>query len=707
MPEPIVGIVRNKAVGPTGLLDEAITLIRFREKVRARIKEKTLRQSEFSVVIVPAFDAFAANSPAATDPNLVEHLIDILFDLGVTRVIVGSTKGTLSLWLDNRDVYVVADLLGYRYETPKGRSYDVIDLAEDLLHDVFPETGPLAGTGLSREWLEADLRIVFSANRTDEDDGYALCFSTLLSVLPLADKDYHYRHKRDIGAVAAALGAVKQVDFAFIDAVISAHGNGGGRSPQALRTDTIIAASDPALADHHGAILMGLDPFVSAVAAPMLRQPRLLDGVRVFGPLDPYPSWRNAHSVLRKSVALRRQTIAIDRAMRPLLQETDRSLFPFREAVHDRLNAVLVPLFAETDDREETINRIALLNFWLGEMGRAGTVWATLANKDALRRREAPLNVDPAEIHDSAFDAIATELFPVIELLRGVPADATGLRWRMHDGAILFDGVRRFPIPFEDFVSIVEIRRTIQFMNDYIGGSAFSVRRDQTGRTTRQIERNLYLPQPNYTVLAGGDVIDVTKIEAITYAPHRHSMVWKTIKSENGSAISDDGIVTFQAIGEDTVVSIFGRQQFRLPPLLEAIDLDLLPALQRLLVTDAYARFFRGTFANLEAVAEGRDVRVGRAWAEDGAEEELVTERLARIVSALQADKGLDVIGWLKARFDAPVRAGPAPIEIDADGFHHFTASARAAPGSTVAGILRDIIVDLRQAALVDTGIRR
>ena len=49
-------------------------------------------------------------------------------------------------------------------------------------------------------WLEADLRLVFSANRTDDDDGYALCLSTLLSVLPQADKDYHYRHRREPAA---------------------------------------------------------------------------------------------------------------------------------------------------------------------------------------------------------------------------------------------------------------------------------------------------------------------------------------------------------------------------------------------------------------------------------------------------------------------------------------------------------------------------
>ena len=50
-------------------------------------------------------------------------------------------------------------------------------------------------------------------------------------------------------------------------------------------------------------------------------------------------------------------------------------------------------------------------------------------------------------------------------------------------------------------------------MNDYAGGRALATARDERGRVTRQIERNLYLPQPNYTALGGGVTIDVTKIE--------------------------------------------------------------------------------------------------------------------------------------------------------------------------------------------------
>ena len=231
MPQALAVIAHEPGASGPHLLDRALAQGGLREAIGQRISTALERSGACSAVIVPALDAFAADSPTATDPALVEHLLELLFELGVTEASVGSTRGTASMWLENRDVFMVADLLGYRYETPSGRPYDVIDLSEDLSPNVFGEDGPLARTDLSRAWLEADLRLVFSANRTDDDDGYALCLSTLLSVLPQADKDYHYRHRRETGEVISALLSAAPVHFAFIDATVSSHGEGAARAP--------------------------------------------------------------------------------------------------------------------------------------------------------------------------------------------------------------------------------------------------------------------------------------------------------------------------------------------------------------------------------------------------------------------------------------------------------------------------------------------
>ena len=104
-----------------------------------------------------------------------------------------------ALWAENRDLYALADLLGYRFTTLKERAYDIVDLGDAADRTVFPSDSILHGGGLSHDWLDADVRIVFAKNRTDEAAGYALCLDGLIGVLPLVDKDLHYRQAAACG----------------------------------------------------------------------------------------------------------------------------------------------------------------------------------------------------------------------------------------------------------------------------------------------------------------------------------------------------------------------------------------------------------------------------------------------------------------------------------------------------------------------------
>ena len=700
----VVAIVQDPQANGEALLDRALALADFRALAGARIAEALAARGACTAIVVPAMDAFAADSPAATDPRLVERLLDVLFELGVTDASVGSTRGTAALWLENRDVFVAADLLGYRYETPAGRPYDVVDLAEDAEAGAFPEWGPLGDAALSRTWREADLRLVFSANRTDDDEGYALCLSTLLSVLPHTDKDYHYRYRRDAGDVVAQLLAVAPVHCALIDAVISGHGEAGGRRPIPLWTDTLIVATDPALADYAGAVKMGLDPYISALAAPSLRAVRVRPDLCILGSLEVYRDWVNVSPALVASTAVRRGFVSADRALRPVLQHVDRDLFPFRHPANDWLNKAVADVASAGETGAEGANLLSHLNLSIGELEKAGAVWGVMFDKDSLRQSEASLNIDPAAIPARAYEALPAELGFQAELLRGVATNAHGVRWRFDDGAVLFDGARRFPIPFAAFIDAVPIHRAIQFMNDYAGGRAFVTRRDKRGRVLRQIERNLYLPQPNYTAFGGGMTIDVTKVELVDYAPQRQRMFWKTVKSENGSAIADDGIITFEALGADTLVTIWGRQHFVLPPLWAAIDRELTPVMKKTLVSEAYGRFFQRTFANLEAVAEGRDVRIGRPWSRASEGEPLPVERVAEAVKRVTPEDGFDLSAIIKSVLGRGRDARPEPDRVDADGFRHFQGAGPAPSDSPVASALSGVIRDLRHAASIDAG---
>lgn len=306
-------------------------------------------------------------------------------------------------------------------------------------------------------------------------------------------------------------------------------------------------------------------------------------------------------------------------------------------------------------------------------------------------QREVPLNIASDSHPLSDYESIAAYLAPLEQRVLKLTADESGLRWCYHqDGSILFEFSRTLPVDYDAFVSRVDITRSIQFMNDYIGGLIVPQQLDSEGRTTHQIERNLYLPQPNYLALFQGEEIDVTKLEHIAYESDQQQIFWKTVLSENGSATYDDGSVLFQRTENgETHISIFGRQQFTLPLFWQVVDLDRYPILKNFLVTHAYTVFFTNTMANFEAVNEGREVRIGRAWnprageADDELEQLPLSTQLIDVITKVQAfadeslpGKGESLLSQIFTAYK------PAPEYVDDDGFSHFQATDNNADSS-------------------------
>jgi hypothetical protein len=188
---------------------------------------------------------------------------------------------------------------------------------------------------------------------------------------------------------------------------------------------------------------------------------------------------------------------------------------------------------------------------------------------------------------------------------------------------------------------------------------------------TRQAERNLYLPQPNYLAWWGGQPIDVCKIELVERQPDWHRLTWRTISSPNGSATYDDGSLTFSRVagGDDagTRVVVRGRQLFTLPPAWSGVDLAAVPEIRNPLLEEAYRRFFTTTFDNLEACFEGREFRIGRAPADPS--EPLLTHS-ATLLLGLAKD-------WLAGgtQADHPSPGDTGDVSVDAQGFRHVRGS--------------------------------
>jgi uncharacterized protein (DUF362 family) len=672
--EVFATITDDADASPFELLARCLDRAGFWALLAARCQDLSEDPDSLRIVIKPDLQAFKPGSPVATDPALVEAFIETLHERGYTNVGLVASADSSSLWAENRDVLATADLLGYRFATPSGRAYDILDLRDDLIPVDLPAGALLHGSSISKPWMDAHVRILFSKNKTDELEGYALSLDSLVGVLPLVDKDYYYRQRFDPGIVALEILRVAPPHFTVIDAVVSSHGSGGSRDPVPLATGTVLASRSSVLADFAAALKMGVDPCVSRLTAAVLERGGLPPRYRLNGNLGIYPGWRAAHPVALDAVRKRDAWVGISRTLKPWLQQLDPTTFPLKEPVDAKANEILSGRFADIDEDAGAFAMYVLGNYGIGWVYELLESYRILNAKDGVRRRHVPLGIDPEAFDRAEYERPLEELLQMRALLRDQPVEMNGLRWRYINEAVVFEIERSFPVAFDEFVSAIDVSKTIQYMNDYLGGVVVPVRLDERNRATHQAERNLYLPQPNYLVLTGGDVIDVTKLEYVQYSDDRHRMSWKTIKSENASATYDDGIVTFTRAGDGTHVSICGRQLFALPQFWQIVNIDLIPSLKTQLVTHAYTTFFQRTFSNLEALIEGRDIRVGRAWHDaDKAPgtEPLLAETMTKQITALVEKHGPLFTQALKSR------TGAVSVEVDELGFAHFRPGAR------------------------------
>jgi hypothetical protein len=299
----------------------------------------------------------------------------------------------------------------------------------------------------------------------------------------------------------------------------------------------------------------------------------------------------------------------------------------------------------------------------------AAQAWAIVFSKSRVVRRDVPLGFEPSEYSDADYDAVADYMAPLESAAAEAPVTPSGLRWCYRGEAVLFEISRLLNAPYDDLVARVDIAAAIRVMSDYIGGSSSVVSRDRRGRVPRQAERNMYQPQPTWLAFSGGAFIDVCKLEVIRYADGWRRIAWRTVHSPNGSAVHDDGTVTFERVGASTTrVTVRGLQEFTLAPYWAALEPWMAPTVKDALVEESYRRFFTATLDNVEACYEGREFRIGRD--QDESDDEPLEDRLRRTWSVLRQmlpDRPFDELARR-----AWARSTPQPDEVDDDGFRHF-----------------------------------
>ena len=673
-----VSILRQPGIDAFPLLEQCLENAGFWQHIEKALARSRMRRARFRIIIKPDLDFFAPGVPGGTDPAIVEHLIDLLHDRDFQNIVVGDGRNVADRWLHNRDPLVVPDLVGYRFVTPKGRPYELVGLQDDL--SMVGEEGLHTADTISNHWAAANYRINFAKNKTHEEFFFALCLHNLVGVATLKDQT---GRSKQTNPADASLGILRTAPphFNIIDAFRSCHGGAGHRAFSVMETRTFIASADALLADWAGAAKMGLDPYASPINNRALRQIGLPKRHELDGDLAPYSLWRNVHPLVASSARYRNQSVELGRLAEPWFQTVDRESFPFKEFYDDRINSFISPLMAQLDANQRSFWIVVLLNYLIGKVGSFVLSQQTLFAKNKLQRRSMPLEIDPAAYDLTVYEEIPRYLRSYEQLLESFPANQSGHRWRHLDGSVLFSGSHTFPIDYQAFVRGVDVTRSIQYMNDYIGGATVPVRRDSRRRITRQAERNIYLQQPNWIVLFGGEMIDVEKLEFIEYKPDRQAIYWRTVASTNASAAYDDGSVTFLRSGAgETTVRIFARQQFSLPLFFHIFDVNKVPEIRDPIIERAYATFFAGTMANLQVVFEKRDFRIGQdPKTVDGARVRELPRYLATAVTAiaelLRHRKDVANFSEWLFRGDAGSADLPGHRDIDHDGFQHFSAA--------------------------------
>jgi uncharacterized protein (DUF362 family) len=274
-------------------LDGAIEASRFFSVLDEAWQRSGKTREDFSIIIKPNF-MFIYNvkdTSTYTDPELVEHLIDRIYDKGFRTIAVGEARSTYGVFYTNREVVTVGHYIGLTEN-----KYSIVDLSLDL--EPYTFAGKLGSHYVNRQWKSADFRISFAKNKTHVYAMYTLALKCMYGALPMENKFKEYHHDRDIFSTTIEFMKHFPAHFAFIDAFISADGPFGifaDKEPN--RTETVIASENLVACDWIGAAKMGLDPMDSDYmkqAVDAFGKPR----IKLVGDRTIYPDWVNVGDML-------------------------------------------------------------------------------------------------------------------------------------------------------------------------------------------------------------------------------------------------------------------------------------------------------------------------------------------------------------------------------------------------------------------------
>ncbi len=257
-------------------------------------------KEDFRIVIKPNImtaSVHEADSPVYTDPALVEELIRLLRQEGLTHISVVEAQNVYNYAYTGRTVPAVAAMCGY-----SGQGYDLVDLSKDTVD--FDYGGLLRKHPAGRVWVEADYRVTFAKNKTHWQCYYTACLKNVYGCLPQWDKMryYHGQTKRreniEFFQATILINDKLPAHFAFLDAWVSGDGlTGHVRDPHPNPTRTIFASENAYALDWVAGEKMHIDPRKNFVIQEALRRWGEITITRT-GDLTPWKPWRNVRPIV-------------------------------------------------------------------------------------------------------------------------------------------------------------------------------------------------------------------------------------------------------------------------------------------------------------------------------------------------------------------------------------------------------------------------
>jgi uncharacterized protein (DUF362 family) len=278
-------------------LDEVLRLTGFFELVEKSQRDSGKTRQDFSIIVKPNFSFMYSlcDISTFTDPGLVEHLVDRIYQKGYRNIAVAEAQSTYTTFYTNRDVPTLARYIGL-----KGRNYKVIDLSEGVEPYDYGRT--LGRHEVHPAWRDADFRVSFAKNKTHSYAFYTLTIKNIYGALPKKNKFKEYHCNKDLGIFAPTIDFIQEfpIHFGLIDGYASADGPFGifaDKEPNF--THTILGGENIIAVDWVGASKMGYDPMISEymkLAVERFGKPE----IRFLGDHSTYPDWTNVPPVISR-----------------------------------------------------------------------------------------------------------------------------------------------------------------------------------------------------------------------------------------------------------------------------------------------------------------------------------------------------------------------------------------------------------------------